>query len=76
MQKSYTKQLEIFGKEVKRLRRKHTITQQELAAKCDIDVRTIQRIEKGEHAVSLTILLALAKSFKLTPSELMGCLSA
>ena len=71
VKKSYKTQLQKFGKEVKRLRAEHAVTQQELAAKCDIDVRTIQRVEAGEHSVGLHILFSLADAFQMHPYELL-----
>lgn len=41
------------------------MTQQALADLCDIDIRTIQRIEKGEFGVGLHIMYALAEAFDL-----------
>lgn len=72
MRKAYSKQIEQFGSKIKRLREKSAMTQQDLSDKCDIDIRTIQRIEKGEHGVRLQLLIALAESFNLTPSQLLS----
>ena len=74
MQKSYTTQIKKFGKEIKRRRSEFKITQEDLAAYCDIDVRTVQRIEKGEYGIGLHIVFALSLAFKTTPSELLSCL--
>ncbi|MBI3123398.1 MAG: helix-turn-helix transcriptional regulator [Ignavibacteriales bacterium] len=37
-----------IGQKIAELRAQHGLTQEEIAAKCNINVRTIQRIEKGE----------------------------
>ncbi|MBS1646682.1 MAG: helix-turn-helix transcriptional regulator [Bacteroidetes bacterium] len=76
MQKSYTILLKKLGKEITRLRKVHGLTQQDLSAKCDVDVRTIQRIEKGEYGVGLHILLAIAHSFNMSASDLLSCLKS
>ena len=47
------------------------MTQQTLADLCELDIRTIQRIEVGEYGIGLHILYALADAFKMTASELI-----
>jgi transcriptional regulator with XRE-family HTH domain len=74
MQKSHGSHLKKLGKEIKRLRIQNSITQQELAGRCDVDIRTIQRIENGEHGMGLHILISIAESLNITPSELLLCL--
>ena len=46
------------GQLIRELRLKKGITQEELAAKTDISVRTIQRIESGETGVKLKAINA------------------
>ncbi|NBV08627.1 MAG: XRE family transcriptional regulator [Flavobacteriia bacterium] len=48
------------------------MTQQQLAALCDVDIRTIQRIEKGGFNPSLKILRQLALAFDLSLSSLFS----
>lgn len=72
MQKAYIAQIKQFGAEVKRLREGLALTQQELSARCDIDIRTIQRIERGEHGLGLQVLIAVAIALEVTPSELLS----
>lgn len=71
VEKKYVTQLKKFGNRVKRLREKAEMSQPDLAGKCDIDYRTIQRIEKGEYGFGFHILLALAEAFSVTPSQLL-----
>lgn len=59
-----------FGTAIREIRISKKITQFQLATMCDVDIRTIQRIEKGEFNPSLKILIHLANSFGLTLSEL------
>lgn len=47
------------------------MSQQELADKCEIDIRTIQRIEKGEYGFGLHILFALAEALKIEAYDLL-----
>ena len=75
MEKAYTKQIKQFGKEIKHLRKVHSITQIDLAAKCAVDIRTIQRIEKGDYGIGLHILFALAAAFELNPHQLLTTIS-
>jgi len=52
------------------------LTQQELADRCEIDIRTIERIEKGELNFSNYLFSSIANAFKMTESELfeyIGC---
>lgn len=72
MQKAFTQQIKSFGIEIKCQRESMALTQQDLADKCDIDVRTIQRIERGEHGVGLQILFALAVALETTPTEILS----
>jgi transcriptional regulator with XRE-family HTH domain len=70
MKMAYSSQLKKLGKKIKKLRLSKKLTQQKLADLCEVDIRTIQRIEKGEHGVSLQIIFALADSFGITIVEL------
>ena len=72
MQKAYVQQIKQFGIEIKRLRELQGTTQQELADRCEVDIRTIQRVERGEHGVGLQILFALAASLEIAPWELLA----
>jgi transcriptional regulator with XRE-family HTH domain len=60
-----------FGKVVKGLRKSRAMTQLHLASQCDLDIRTVQRIEKGEFNPSLKVLLRLAKAFDMPISQLL-----
>ncbi len=71
MEKTYTAQLVKLGLKIKRLREARGLTQQDLAGLCEIDIRSIQRIEKGEYGLGLHIFFALSAAFKMTPSQLL-----
>lgn len=47
------------------------MTQQSLSDFCDVDIRTIQRVEVGEQNVALTLILAIADCLKVNVSELL-----
>ena len=50
-----------LGKNIARLRRALGISQDALAERLDIATRHMQKLEAGEHAPSLPLLLALRK---------------
>lgn len=47
------------------------MTQQTLSDLCEVDVRTIQRIEKGEFGIGLHILFGLADALEVKVTELL-----
>lgn len=71
VEKKYSKELKQLGIEIVRLRKERSLTQKELAFRCDIDERSIQRIEKGDQNVSFSNLLAIAKVLEVKASELV-----
>lgn len=64
MEKKFDKELLLIGHKIKQIRLSKNMTQSNLASLCDIDTRTIQRIEKGEHNMSLRILFSLIESLE------------
>lgn len=74
MEKSkYDKELKVLGLKIKELRTDLKITQENLASECDLDVRTIQRIEKGQQNVTFSVIFDLSKTLKINPDELIKC---
>ncbi len=71
MQSSFENDLKQFGTEIKTVRKSKKITQLQLASLCDIDIRTIQRIEKGEFNPSLRVLIRIANAFEMSLSSLI-----
>ena len=71
MQSSFENDLKQFGTEIKSVRKAKKITQLQLASLCDIDIRTIQRIEKGEFNPSLRVLILIANAFEMSLSSLI-----
>ncbi|MBX3163112.1 MAG: helix-turn-helix transcriptional regulator [Bacteroidetes bacterium] len=72
MQKAYASEIKKLGKRIKKLREEKQFSQQELAGFCDVDIRTIQRIEKGEFGTGLHIMFAIADAFEMSISELFN----
>lgn len=71
VKKSYDKEFILIGQRIKEMRISKKLTQSSLASLCDIDIRTIQRIEKGEFNMSMKILFAICESLQLTPISLL-----
>lgn len=71
MQKAYTSEIKRLGKKIKKIRTAKKITQHTLAGLCEVDIRTIQRIEAGEFGMGLHILLALADALETNASDLL-----
>lgn len=69
------KKLIVFGKRIKKLRLDRKLTQTELADLCHVDIRTIQRIEKGQQNISLTLLLSLIGVLCVNVNDLLGDLT-
>jgi transcriptional regulator with XRE-family HTH domain len=59
-----------FGKRVSELRRKRSLTQEQLAAKIDTHVTTIAFIEGGTKFVRLSTLRKLAQALSVEIKEL------
>ena len=60
-----------LGLLIKELRVKEKITQLHLSTLCGVDIRTIQRIEKGEQNVTVSLLFSIANALKIEPSILI-----
>ena len=60
-----------LGKTVVRLRMEAKLTQECLAELAEINVRFLQKIEKGEFGASLPVLIRLKRSIKCTWDELL-----
>lgn len=71
MKKNYSAEIKRFGKNVKKLRESKGLTQQALSDLCEVDIRTIQRIEKGQYATRLDLLLALLDALGLKAGDLL-----
>jgi len=72
VQKTYVAELKKLGKKIKNIRESEKMTQQTLSDLCEVDIRTIQRMEKGEFGSGLHILFAIADAFKISASDLLN----
>jgi len=57
-------QLERFGANVRRERTSRSITQERLAELCDLNIRTVQKVEAGKLNILLTTLLRIRGALK------------
>ena len=62
MNKKFASELICIGVKIKNMRLQKKMTQSQLASLCDIDIRTVQRIEKGEQNMSISLLFLVAES--------------
>ena len=62
-----------IGQQIKELRLKKGMTQEELADKTEISVRTIQRIEKGEVDPRSHTIQSIASALEVDYDELINC---
>ena len=62
--------LAYIGANVRRLRERKGLTQEKLAEAADVDVRYLQRIERGTVNLSVDALVALAESLGVSPTSL------
>ena len=68
---NFEKDLKRIGQKIKEIRLAKKLTQSSLASSCDVDIRTIQRIEKGTFNMSLKILYSISEALEIIPSELL-----
>ena len=54
------------------LREERELTQQQLADKLQIDIKTYNRYEKGLHEIKLSILIKLAEFYNISIDYLVG----
>ena len=61
-----------LGKKINEIRTNKGITQKDLSESCQIDIRTIQRIEAGEVYPRASTIRLIAKALDIDPQELNG----
>ncbi|WP_090777803.1 helix-turn-helix domain-containing protein [Pedobacter sp. ok626] len=59
------------GKRIVNIRKGKNITQEKLAELCDLEVRTIGRIERAETNVTISIIKAIGIALKVSASEIL-----
>jgi transcriptional regulator with XRE-family HTH domain len=64
-----TRQVELVGRKIRRLRKERKLTQSELASRIGIQQSDLSRIERGEYRVSLDTLFRMLAEFKVSVAE-------
>lgn len=62
----------LFGKELKRIRKSLNLSQDEVAANCDITKPNLSNIENGKKDFVFTTLLEIARGLGIEPKELLN----
>jgi transcriptional regulator with XRE-family HTH domain len=70
MKKKRKEQLERLGNKIREARMKKDWTQLRLASAIDLDIRTVQRIERGESNITFGTIMALAEALGINVSEI------
>lgn len=60
----------LLGGKVREYRKLRNFTQQELANRADIELSTLNRIELGKAAMSVTNLIAISEALEVHPKQL------
>jgi len=68
----YEKLLIILGSRIKKQRLKKRLTQSELSALIDCEIKSIQRIEKGKMNMSIKILISLSEALEIPTATLLS----
>ena len=62
----------LIGENIKRMRRKRNLTQEEMAAHLGISFQSVSKWERGDGYPDITMLPALANYFGISVDELLG----
>lgn len=65
------KLLASIGGNVRRLRERNALTQEDLAEAADLDTRFLQRVERGTTNLSVEVLFKLGKQLGVRPADLL-----
>lgn len=63
---------EIFGNELKKLRKEKNLSQEQVAEKSGFHVNYISFLERGINQPSLKSIFAIAAAFEMRPEELVS----
>ena len=72
MKEMYRLRLIKLGVKIKEIRQAQNLTQSTLSDLAEIDIRTIQRLEKGDMNLSLNIFIAVIKSLNVDATEIIN----
>lgn len=60
-----------FGATVRRLREAAGLTQEQLGARCEMDLSAISRLERGHRNLRLDTLVRIARALEVPPATLL-----
>jgi DNA-binding XRE family transcriptional regulator len=63
-------EIQSFGRQLRKVREQHNMSQQDLADEAEISKITIQRIENAKYGPTLDVLISIARAFKMSVSSL------
>lgn len=69
---SKPRQVQLVGRKIRELRKRHKLTQTELAARIGIQQSDLSRMEQGQYRVSLDTLFRILAEFEMSISEFFG----
>jgi transcriptional regulator with XRE-family HTH domain len=67
----YKKEIQAFAKNLKRIRKKKAMTQEDVAYEANISFSSYNYAESGGTNVTLGMMLAIASGLKIKPKELL-----
>ena len=67
-----TPQMTLVGENLRRIRAERQLSLATVAAKADISVATLSRIETSKQNVDVAVLLTLAQILDVSPAEILG----
>lgn len=66
----------VFGQVLRRLRKAHGLTQEELAARADIERTFVSFLERGLRQPTLTTILKIAKALDVPAASIVGAVES
>jgi transcriptional regulator with XRE-family HTH domain len=66
------RQVQLVGRKIRELRKRHKLTQTELAARIGIQQSDLSRMEQGQYRVSLDTLFRILAEFEMSIAEFFG----
>lgn len=66
------RQVQLVGRKIRDLRKRHKLTQTELAARIGIQQSDLSRMEQGQYRVSLDTLFKILAEFEMSISDFFG----
>ncbi len=71
MNLNYEELLIFIGNQIRQKRLEKNLTQFDLASIIDCEIKSIQRIEKGQMNMSLKMFISISEVLNITPAELL-----